>query len=59
MTADPASPSAAFLLVARHADFVVLDKAPGISFHSEQGPGLVVLAEKALGQPLYPVHRLD
>ncbi len=59
MTADPASPSAAFSLVARHADFVVLDKAPGISFHSEQGPGLVVLAEKTLGQPLYPVHRLD
>lgn len=59
MTTYPERATAAFRLVARHPDFVVLDKAAGISFHSEQGPGLVVSAEQALGQPLYPVHRLD
>lgn len=50
---------AAFSLVAETADFVLLNKAAGISFHSEDGPGLVVLAEKQLGYKLYPVHRLD
>ncbi|MAD76081.1 MAG: RNA pseudouridine synthase [Rheinheimera sp.] len=48
-----------FELVAQTAEFVVLNKAPGVSFHSEQGPGLVVQAEQALGVKLYPVHRLD
>ncbi|WP_333796542.1 pseudouridine synthase [Rheinheimera sp.] len=49
----------AFNLVFSHDDFVVLNKAPGVSFHSEQGAGLVVQAEQALGFALYPVHRLD
>ncbi|AHF01319.1 RNA pseudouridine synthase [Thiomicrospira aerophila AL3] len=40
-------------------EFVVLDKPDGLSFHSEQQPGLVVLAERQLNQTLYPVHRLD
>ncbi|WP_372625198.1 pseudouridine synthase [Arsukibacterium sp.] len=48
-----------FELVAQTAEFVVLNKAPGLSFHSEQGAGLVVQAEQALGVKLYPVHRLD
>ena len=49
----------AFSLVDETAGFVLLNKAPGISFHSDDGPGLVVLAEQQLGYKLYPVHRLD
>lgn len=48
-----------FTLVAETADFVVLDKSAGVSFHSEDGPGLVVIAAESLGYPLFPVHRLD
>jgi len=48
-----------FELVADTAEFVVLDKAPGTSFHSEEGAGLVVQAAAALGYPLFAVHRLD
>lgn len=48
-----------FTLFAETADFVVLDKAAGISFHSEDGAGLVVQAAAELGYPLYSVHRLD
>ncbi|MDX3775184.1 pseudouridine synthase [Chromatiaceae bacterium AAb-1] len=51
--------SEAFSVVADTAGFVVLAKSAGVSFHSELGPGLVVLAEQALGIKLYPVHRLD
>ena len=49
----------AFRLVYEHADFLLIDKAAGISFHSEQGPGVVVAVEQALALKLYPVHRLD
>ena len=49
----------AFTLLDEQADFIVLNKAPGISFHSDDGVGLVVQAEQKLGYPLYPVHRLD
>jgi len=48
-----------FTLIAETTDFVVLDKAPGVSFHSEEGAGLVVQAAAALGYPLFSVHRLD
>ena len=48
-----------FQLVAQTDDFYVLNKAAGVSFHSEQGPGLVALAEQQLAEKLYPVHRLD
>jgi tRNA pseudouridine32 synthase/23S rRNA pseudouridine746 synthase len=48
-----------FNLVAEHADFLVIAKAPGVSFHSEDGAGVVVQVEQALGMKLYPVHRLD
>lgn len=51
--------SSAFILVDEQADFVVLNKAPGVSFHSDDGAGLVVLAAQHLGYALYPVHRLD
>lgn len=53
------SMSQAFELVAQTPEFVVLNKAAGISFHSEQGAGLVVQAGQTLGFKLYPVHRLD
>jgi tRNA pseudouridine32 synthase / 23S rRNA pseudouridine746 synthase len=50
---------APFTLLDQQADFVVLNKAAGVSFHSEDGAGLVVLAALQLGYPLFPVHRLD
>ncbi len=51
--------STSVALIAETADFVVLNKAAGVSFHSENGAGLVVQAEQQLGYKLYPVHRLD
>ncbi|WP_213999795.1 pseudouridine synthase [Arsukibacterium sp.] len=51
--------SLAFELVVQTPEFVVLNKAAGVSFHSEQGAGLVVQAEQALGFKLFAVHRLD
>jgi tRNA pseudouridine32 synthase / 23S rRNA pseudouridine746 synthase len=49
----------AFTVLEQHADFVVLNKTAGVSFHSDDGAGLVVLAAQQLGYALYPVHRLD
>ena len=46
-------------LVFEHADFLVLDKPSGVSFHSEFEPGVVALAEHQFGLKLYAVHRLD
>lgn len=46
-------------IVDQTPDFVVFNKPAGLSFHSEEGPGLVVLAEQQLGEKLYAVHRLD
>jgi tRNA pseudouridine32 synthase/23S rRNA pseudouridine746 synthase len=51
--------TATFTLFAEEADFVVLHKSAGVSFHSEDGAGLVVQASAALGYPLFAVHRLD
>lgn len=49
-----------FSLVAMLNDFVVLNKAPGIGMHDEEGvPGLISEARRQLGMMLYPVHRLD
>ena len=48
-----------FSVVDIQQDFVVLDKAPGVSFHSDDGPGLVALAAAELGYDLFAVHRLD
>lgn len=55
----PGKMSKVFSVIAETPQFWVLDKAAGVSFHSEQGPGLVALAEVQLGEKLYPVHRLD
>ncbi|MCB5225925.1 RNA pseudouridine synthase [Alishewanella sp. 16-MA] len=41
------------------ADFVVINKPAGLSFHSEEGPGVVAIAEQQLGEKLFAVHRLD
>jgi tRNA pseudouridine32 synthase/23S rRNA pseudouridine746 synthase len=49
----------AFRVVAITEHFVLLNKAPGVSFHSDDGPGLVVLAEQQLQMKLFAVHRLD
>ncbi|WP_029934947.1 TIGR01621 family pseudouridine synthase [Thiomicrospira pelophila] len=47
-------------LIFENTNFVLLDKPAGLNFHSEQAPGLVVLAQQQLSLPsLYPVHRLD
>ncbi|WP_232503999.1 TIGR01621 family pseudouridine synthase [Thiomicrospira microaerophila] len=46
-------------IVFENADFLVFDKPDGMSFHSENQPGLVVLAEQQTRLSLYPVHRLD
>ncbi|MCH8544511.1 MAG: RluA family pseudouridine synthase [Alcanivorax sp.] len=43
----------------RHADFLALNKPAGASMHSEDGPGWVVSISQALGEPVWPVHRLD
>jgi tRNA pseudouridine32 synthase/23S rRNA pseudouridine746 synthase len=50
----------ALRVVFENEAFAVVDKPAGMSFHSEAGPGLVVLAQELLGaKKLYPVHRLD
>ncbi len=50
----------AFDLVADFDNFVVVDKAPGISFHIDEGrSGLCILVSEHLGKQLFPVHRLD
>ena len=41
------------------ADFLLLNKPAGLSFHSEEGSGVVALAEQQLGEKLFAVHRLD
>ncbi|MCH1919908.1 TIGR01621 family pseudouridine synthase [Shewanella sp. A3A] len=41
-------------------DFIVVDKAPGVHFHSQDGTaGLVAQLEHDLNTKLYSVHRLD
>ena len=46
-------------VVCEHADFYVVEKPAELSFHSEDGPGFVVLAERQFNEKLYAVHRLD
>jgi len=49
-----------FSVVSDENDFVVINKRPGINFHSEDGEyGVVVAAEKYFGRKLFSVHRLD
>ena len=35
-------------VVYTHNDFYILEKPAGLNFHSEEGPGFVVLAEQQL-----------
>lgn len=46
-------------IVFENDTFIVFNKPEGLSFHSEEGAGFVVLAEKQTGLKLYSVHRLD
>jgi tRNA pseudouridine32 synthase/23S rRNA pseudouridine746 synthase len=47
-------------IVFENEDFVLVNKPAGLSFHSEDGPGLVViLCEQLEVEQLYSVHRLD
>ncbi|MDL2196037.1 TIGR01621 family pseudouridine synthase [Shewanella algae] len=49
-----------YSVIAAEPDFILLDKRPGVHFHSQHGEaGLVASAEQELGCKLYPVHRLD
>ncbi|MBB3168609.1 pseudouridine synthase [Simiduia aestuariiviva] len=49
-----------FSWIAQAPEFVVVNKMPGCDFHSSPAqPGLVVQVSEALGQRLWPVHRLD
>ncbi|WP_250657868.1 TIGR01621 family pseudouridine synthase [Alkalimarinus coralli] len=53
--------SDSFKLIEINDDFVVIDKMPGISFHTENDvPGIVARVKSSLSlEVLYPVHRLD
>lgn len=42
-----------------NSQFILFNKPSGLSFHSEDGEGFVVKAEKQTGLKLYSVHRLD
>jgi tRNA pseudouridine32 synthase / 23S rRNA pseudouridine746 synthase len=46
-------------VVYSHNDFYILAKPAGLNFHSEDGPGFIVLAEQQLQEKLFAVHRLD
>ncbi len=46
-------------LLYEHPDFILINKPSGISFHSDNGPGIVVIMQTALQRKLYAVHRLD
>ncbi|MBL1377060.1 TIGR01621 family pseudouridine synthase [Zobellella iuensis] len=47
-------------ILLRHDHFYVINKPAGIGMHQEgDSPGLVRRLSEELGEPLYPVHRLD
>ncbi|MBE0363910.1 tRNA pseudouridine32 synthase / 23S rRNA pseudouridine746 synthase [Pseudoalteromonas ulvae UL12] len=46
-------------IVFQHTDFYVFNKPTGLSFHSEQCAGFVVIAERQVNEKLFSVHRLD
>jgi len=46
-------------IVYENEQFILFNKPAGLSFHSEDGEGFVVLAQKQTGLKLYSVHRLD
>lgn len=51
----------AFELLDEQNEFLVINKAPGVSFHREgEEPGILERVEQQTGiSPLWPVHRLD
>ncbi|WP_133408401.1 TIGR01621 family pseudouridine synthase [Parashewanella tropica] len=52
--------SKTFTLLHQADDFIVIDKAPNVHFHSQDGSaGVVAQVEQQLQKKLYPVHRLD
>lgn len=57
----PQQPHPPFRVIARDDGFVVIDKAPGVSVHRDEGEqGLPAQVAAALGLPrLFLVHRLD
>ena len=49
-----------YQLLSEQRDFIVINKAPHVHFHSQDGnAGVIAQAEADLGYKLYPVHRLD
>ena len=49
-----------FSVVLEQADFLVVNKDAGVDMHDDAGvPGLVSCVSAAVGQNVYPVHRLD
>ena len=49
-----------YQIIADEADFLVIDKAPGVHFHSQDGSaGVMAQLERDLDIKLYSVHRLD
>lgn len=49
-----------FTWIAQEPEFVLVNKFPSVNFHTEAGtPGLAVQVSEALGEALWPVHRLD
>ena len=51
----------AFTTIKEYDDFIVIDKSPGINFHTEEGiPGIFEQVKSAIAcEDLHPVHRLD
>ncbi|WP_051449003.1 TIGR01621 family pseudouridine synthase [Tolumonas lignilytica] len=49
-----------FTEILTHPDFIVVNKMAGVDMHDDMGvPGLVSRVSAAIGQDVYPVHRLD
>ncbi|QYJ97777.1 TIGR01621 family pseudouridine synthase [Shewanella alkalitolerans] len=49
-----------YKIIADETDFLVIDKAPGVHFHSQDGSaGVMAQLERDLDIKLYSVHRLD
>ena len=52
--------SLSYRIIADETDFLLVDKAPGVHFHSQDGSaGLVAQLERDLNTKLFAVHRLD
>ena len=47
-------------VIYENADFLVINKHPGVGVHSESGPGVIAqLRQQRKDDQLFPVHRLD